>query len=231
VAFYDGTTQLGSGTVSAGSATFTTSALTVGTHSITAVYSGDSSYTAATSSPLAETLQDFTLALTGNSAITGTATISIGGVASYPLVITPVGGATLPGAVSLTATGLPLGLTAVFTPAGVAVNSAATDVTLQVGPPGKAAVQPPRGPFAGNALPLALGLILLPVSFGLPFARRLRKRAYRWYGLAALALAAAALAVGLTGCGVHLTPQSSTLTVSAASGSLSHSITVSLTVE
>jgi hypothetical protein len=225
VAFYDGTTELGTGAVSAGSAAFTTSALTVGIHSITAVYSGDSSYTAATSSPLAETLQDFTLALAGNSAITGTATVPIGGVASYPLVITPVGGATLPGAVSLTATGLPLGLTAVFTPAGVAVNSPATDVALQVGPPGKAAVQAPRGPFAGKALPLALGMILLP------FAGRLRRRAYRWCGLAALALATAALAVGLTGCGVHLTPQSSTLTVSAASGSLSHSITVSLTVE
>jgi hypothetical protein len=146
-------------------------------------------------------------------------------------VITPVGGATLPEAVSLTATGLPLGLTAVFTPATVAANSTATDVTLQVGPPGKAAVQPPRRPFRGSALPLALGLIILPVSFGLPFAGRLRKHAYGWYGLAALALASAALAVGLTGCGVNLTPQSSTLTITAASGSLSHSITVNLTVE
>ena len=225
VAFYDGTTQLGTGAVSAGSATFTTSALTLGTHSITAVYSGDSSYTVATSNALPEILEDFTLALTGDSAITGTATIPIGGVASYPLVITPVGGATLPAAVSLSATGLPLGLTAVFTPPAVAANSAAADVTLQVGPPGKADVQPPHRPFRGSALPFALGLILLP------FAGRLRRRAYRWCGLAAIALASAALAVGLAGCGVHLTPQSSTLTIAATSGSLSHSITVNLTVE
>lgn len=225
VIFFDGTTQLGSATVSAGSATLITSALTLGTHSITAVYSGDTSYTAATSAAFAETLQDFTLALTGNSAITGKATVPLGGVASYPLVISPVGGPTLPGAVSLTATGLPLGLIAVFTPPAVAANSAATDVTLRVGPPGKAAVQPPSSPFRGSALPLALGLILLP------FAGRLRKHAYRWYGLAALALAGAALAVGLTGCGVNLTPQTSTLTITATSGSLSHSITVSLTVE
>ncbi|MGD0858639.1 MAG: Ig-like domain repeat protein [Terracidiphilus sp.] len=225
VTFYDGTTQLGSATVSAGSATLITSALTPGTHSITAVYSGDTSYTAATSAALAETLQDFTLALTGNSAVTGTATVPLGGVASYPLVITPVGGAFLPGAVSLTASGLPSGLTAVFTPATVAANSAATDLTLQVGPPGKAAVQTPHRPFRGGALPIALGLILLP------FAGKMRKRAFRWYGLAALALAGAALAVGLAGCGVNLTPQTSTVTITAASGSLTHSITVSLTVE
>jgi hypothetical protein len=231
VIFFDGTTQLGSGTVSAGSATLITSALTLGTHSITAVYSGDTSYTAATSAAFAETLQDFTLALAGNSAVTGKATVPLGGVASYPLVISPVGGPTLPGAVTFTATGLPSGLIAVFTPPAVAANSAATNVTLQVGPPGKAAVQSPRRPFRGSALPLALGLIVLPVFFGLPFAGGLRKRAYRWCGLAALALAGAALAVGLTGCGVNLTPQTSTLTVTATSGSLSHSITVSLTVE
>ena len=231
VTFYDGTTVIGSAAVSAGSATLTISALAAGTQSITAVYSGDSSYTAATSSALAENLQDFTLALAGNSAVTGTATVPLGGVASYPLVITPVGGATLPGAVSLDVTGLPLGLTGVFTPATVAASSAATDVTLEVGPPGKAALQTPRKPFGGSSLPLALGLIVLPVSFALPIAGRLRKANRRRYGLAALALAGAVLAVGLAGCGVNLTPQSSTLTITANSGALSHSITVSLTVQ
>jgi hypothetical protein len=225
VTFFDGTTQLGTGTVSAGTAMLTTSALTVGTHSITAAYSGDSSYTPATSGAFSETLQDFTLALTGNSAVTGTATVPLNGVATYPLVITPVGGATLPAAVSLSVTGLPLGLTGVFTPAAVAANSAATDVTLEVGPPGKAAVQPRHGPFGVGSLPVALGLILLP------FAGRLRKGAYRWRGLVVLALAGAALAVGLTGCGSNLTPQTSTLTITATSGSLSHTMTVSLTVQ
>jgi hypothetical protein len=231
VTFYDGTTVIGSAAVSGGTATLTISALPAGTQSITAVYSGDSSYTAATSSALAENLQDFTLALAGNSAVTGTATVPLGGVASYPLVITPVGGATLPGAVSLDVTGLPLGLTGVFTPATVAASSAATDVTLDVGPPGKAALQAPRRPFGPSALPLALGLIVLPVSFALPFAGRLRKGSRRWFGLAALALAGAVLAAGLAGCGVNLTPQASTLTITANSGALSHTITVSLTVQ
>jgi len=93
---------------------------------------------------VAETIEDFTIALSGDSAITGTATVSLGGVASYPLVITPVGGATLPGTVSLNVAGLPAGLAGVFTPATVAANSGTTNVTLKVGPPGKAAIQPDR---------------------------------------------------------------------------------------
>jgi hypothetical protein len=225
VTFFDGTTQIGTGTVSAGTATITTSALTLGTHSITAAYSGDSSYTPATSGALPETLQDFTVALTGNSAVTGTATVPLNGVASYPLVITPVGGATLPAAVSMSVTGLPAGFVGVFTPATVASGSAATDVTLQVGPPGKAAIQPRPGPFGISSLPVALGLIVLPL------AGRLRTGACRWRGLAVLALVGAALAVGLTGCGFNATPQASTLTITATSGSLSHTITVSLTVQ
>ncbi len=60
VSFFDnnGTTLLGSGTLSTVSgqqeATFTTSALTAGTHSITAFYSGDSSFNASTSSTLSQ---------------------------------------------------------------------------------------------------------------------------------------------------------------------------------
>jgi hypothetical protein len=60
----------------------------------------------------------------------------------------------------------------------------------------------------------------------------MRKTAYRWNRLAVLALVGAALAVGLTGCGgVTLTPQRSSLTITAASGPLSHSITANLTVQ
>ena len=218
VAFYDGTTQVGSGVVTAGLATYTTSALTTGSHSMTAVYSGDSSYGAATGGIVSETIEDFTLAQSGGSGTTGTAT-------TYPLVITPVGGATLPGAVSLSVTGVPLGMTAVFSPVTVAANSGATNVTLLVTSPDKFAVQPLHRPFGGSSLPVALGLILLP------FARRLRKGAHLWNRMAVLALTSAALAVGLTACGITLTPQTSSLTITAASGSLSHSITVKLTVQ
>jgi len=219
VIFYDGSTQLGSAGVAAGSATFTTSALTAGNHSISAAYSGDASYGAATSGALSETIQDFTLALSGGIGATGTST-------TYPLLITPLDGATLPAAVSLSVAGVPSGMTVVFTPATVTANSGATNVMLQVTSPDKVAVHPSRKPLGGNSLPVALGLILLP------FASKLRKGGRRCQGLLILAAIGAALAIGLNGCGgVTLTPQTSTLTISATSGSLSHSIVEKLTVQ
>ena len=54
VNFDDNGTQIGTGTLTAGVATFTTSSLTVGTQSITAVYSGDTSFTTSTSSVVSQ---------------------------------------------------------------------------------------------------------------------------------------------------------------------------------
>jgi hypothetical protein len=222
VSFYDGTTLLGSGVVTAGVATFSMPAPATGIHSITAVYSGDSNYTAATSPVLSEIVQDFTLALSGGSS---NVNVSLGGQADYPLIITPVGGTTLPAVVNMSLTGLPTGMTAVFTPQVIAAGSSATNVTLQVLLPGKSAMQPPRSPFGGRSLPVALGLTLLPL------AGRLRNSAHRFRKMAVLALASAALATGLTGCQVSITPQSFPLTVTATSGTLSHSTAVSITVQ
>ena len=75
-------------------------------------------------------------------------------------------------------------------------------------------------------MPVALGLILLP------FAGMLRKAAGGWNRLVLLGAIGAALAAGLTGCsGVKLNPQTSSITITATSGPLSHSITASLTVQ
>jgi hypothetical protein len=220
VTFFDGTTQVGTGTVSAGIATCTTSALTTGTHSITAVYSGDSSYGPATSGMISEAIQDFTFAESGSS-------VTAGPVTTYPLLIAPVGGATLAGAVTMSVAGTPLGVTPVFTPGTVTANSGVTPVTLQMKSPDQLGSRRPMlGPFGGGRLPVALGIFLLP------FAALMRKTASRWSKLMVLALMSAALAVGLSGCGsVVLTPQTSTLTITATSGNLSHSITVNLTVK
>jgi hypothetical protein len=227
IAFYDGTTQIGSSAVAAGVATFTTSALAAGPHSITAVYSGDSSYGPAKGGPLSELAEDFTIAPAGGGAVT----VSAGGLASFPLVVTPVGGPTMPSAINLSVTGLSLASTGSFSPASVAAGSGTTTVMLQVQLPGKAALEIPPRPFArplgGGALPLALSLILLP------FAGRLRKAARQWRRLAVLALLGAALAVGFTGCGGpgKINSELYSLTVTATSGSLSHSTTLSLTVQ
>ena len=223
VAFMDGTTQIGSGTVSSGVATFTTMTLSASVHSITAVYSGDSSYGPATSGALSERVVDFTLAPAGS----GEVSVSAAGLASFPLVITPVNGSNLPGAMTLSVAGVSLGSKAVFSPATVAAGSGTTTVTLQVQLPGNAALERPARPFAGGSLPLAFCLILLP------FSGRLRKAARRWKSLAVLASLGVALALGLNGCGgkSSLKAQSYSLTVTAASGPLSHATTLKLTVK
>jgi sugar lactone lactonase YvrE len=57
VQFLDGAAVLGTGALSNGSASFTTSSLTQGAHSITAVYSGDATYTGSTSAVLPQSVK------------------------------------------------------------------------------------------------------------------------------------------------------------------------------
>jgi hypothetical protein len=220
IAFMDGGTQIGTATIGAGTATFTTTALTTGPHSITAVYSGDNSYMGATSPAMAENVQDFTLTVSGSSG----ANVPGGGTATYTLVITPVAGPTMPAGISLSASQIPLGATATFSPGTVSANSATTTVTMQVKMPGSAALEPVRGLFGGRGIPVALGLVLLPL------AGRWRKRSRGWCVLILLAVSAAVLAAGVSGCGSPL-PVSYPMTVTAASGSLAHSAAIEITVQ
>lgn len=195
VTFYSGSTAIGTATMSGGSATLTTTALAAGSQPITASYSGDADYGPATSTAITETVQDFTLAFTaGNGAVTA----QPGGQATYSLVVTPTNGTLLPGAVTLSASNLPLGMTASFSPATITSGSAATTVTMTITLPGKASNERPRSPFGDDALPVALGLILLPV------AGRMRKMSARLARLMVLLVIGAALAVGFTGCGARL---------------------------
>ena len=225
VTFYDGTSQIGTASMSGGSATLTTSALPAGPQSITAVYSGDANYGSGTSNAVAENIQDFTLTFSGG---VSSVNVAAGGEGVYTLVITPLDGATLPAGVGLSAAGIPLGATAEFSPLTVSANSAATNVELELNMPGNAANERPNGPFGGGLFPVALGLVLLP------FSRRMRKlgsRLSRLSRLAVLLAALAALAVGLTDCGSNYTSQFFSFTVTAASGSLSHSVTAQVVVK
>jgi len=225
VAFYDGATQLGSSALSDGVATFTTSALTMGTHAISAVYSGDANYKTASSVAMMETIEDFTIAVAPGSS-SRTPTVYPGGSASYSLVVSPLGGATMAGALSLSVDGIPPDSTAVFSPAVVAMNSGTTSIALTVKTPSLTAVQPDRNPPGRGAIPMALGLVLLP------FAGRLRKARRRWIPMVLLSIAGAAFALGVTGCGaVTYTPRSFTMAVKATSGNLSHNAMVKITVE
>jgi sugar lactone lactonase YvrE len=85
VSFYDGATTLGKAPLSGASASYTTASLAVGTHSITAIYSGDTNFSPATSTALQESVGKVgaTVALASSlnpalltSAITFTATLA-----------------------------------------------------------------------------------------------------------------------------------------------------------
>ena len=218
--FYSGSTALGMVTISGGSATLTTTSLAAGLQSITVVYSGDANINPATSNAINETVQDFTLTVSGPSGVN----VRGGGTATYTLIVTPVGGTTLPAPVGLSAGEIPLDATATFSPSTVAANSAATSVTLELKMPGSAALEPPRGLFGSSGIPVALGLVLLP------FAGRWRKLRRGWRVLALLAVSAAILSAGVSGCG-DLRPNSFSINVTAASGSLSHATTLQVTVQ
>ena len=225
IAFFDGTTELGSGALSAGSATYTTSSLTAGSQSITAVYSGDQNFSSVTSATLAQVVESYSIGTASSGS--SSATASPGGQASYALVVTPPSvGADLKLAVS----GLPAGATGTFSPSSVPAGAPATNVTLTINLPNSAAAMPAESPFKPGASPILLGLILLP------FVGKLRKASQRRLLLVVLGIAGLAVAAGVSACGggggsTGPGQQNYTLAVTATSGSLVQSTTLTLTVE
>lgn len=100
VTFLDGTTTLGTGTLSSGVATYSTSSLASGTHSITAVYSGSSTFSASTSSAITVTVSgstptlaptSTTLTASATSAVSGTSLTFTAAVAETSGTATPTG--------------------------------------------------------------------------------------------------------------------------------------------
>jgi hypothetical protein len=79
--------------------------------------------------------------------------------------------------------------------------------------------------MGGGAPMIALGLILLP------FLGKLRGGGRRLGTLMALATLGTWLALGAVGCGGALSSENVSFTVTAASGSLSHSVTAQLVVK
>jgi hypothetical protein len=255
VTFLDGSTPLGTGTLSGGVVTLTTSSLAVGAHSVTAAYSGDANFLATTSSPLTQLVEDFDFNISSTSNNPSSSiTVMPGGTAVFTFTVSPVDGSTFPAAVTLTLSGLPAGATYSFSPATIAAGAGATVVTLTIDIPQTEADAKPltlhpgaqlamngnggtsggqAGGVAGRLAPFSLALLLLP------FAGRLRRTGKRLgRRMCALLLLAAGMAAvaGMSGCGstsgfFAQQQQSYTVTLTATSGGLSHSTTVTLTVE
>ena len=235
VTFLDGATPLGTGTLAGGVATLTTSSLAVGSHTITAVYSGDGNFVSSASAALTEVVDDFGVAISvtnGSSSITSV-TVLPGGTAVYTFTVSPLNATTFPAAVTLSVSGLPAGAIATFSPATLLAGSGTTTVTLTIQiPQTGAALQPTHDPGRRLA-PFALALLLLPFAGQL---RRAGRRLKRAVSLLLLLGAGLVVAAGLSGCGsasgfFGQQQTTYTVTVTGTSGTLSHSTTVTLTVE
>jgi CotH kinase protein/Bacterial Ig-like domain (group 3) len=212
---------------STGVASFSTTSLTSGQHTVTAVYSGDANFAAATSNALAtQTFADFFTI----SAADSSATAQSGSSATYSLTVNPAGGVSaFPSSIVLSVSGLPSGATGSFSPATLAAGSASSPVTLTVQlSQTTASNRAPDGPALAT---LSLALLLLP------FARRLRKSAVRLRvtTIAVITLAAVMAMSGLAGCGSSQGPRTYPLTITATGtgqyGVLACSTTVSLVVQ
>jgi hypothetical protein len=197
----------------------------------------------ATGSPqsvaMSGTGEDFTVGIASGSS--STATVTAGGTATYAVSVTPEGGFNQ--AVSIACSGAPSLATCTASPASVApdgtnpaqVNITVTTTAASAMPPGPA----PARPFTREKfLLLGVGLVFLAIlaSLARPQPRR------TWLGLAlALAMIGMLAACGgsgptssTTGGGSHTagTPAGTySLTVSGSDGSLTHSTTLTLTVQ
>jgi hypothetical protein len=224
VTFLDGTTSLGTADLTgSGSAALTTTTLAVGSHLITAQYAGDSTYAGSTSTAITVTVSavaaDFSIAMKPAS---GSATSTT--AAMTTLTITPTGG--FSAAVSFSCAGLPSGYSCTFNPQTVTPTGAVATTTMTIGTT-KTAMLDREVIGGGNGLLVSfagggLASLLLLTIFG----RRTQ------LGPLAVVLVFAGLAAGLSGlaaCGSRSSKQTSSVTVTATAGSISHPATFALT--
>jgi hypothetical protein len=232
VSFYNGATLLGTSPVTAGVATLMTAALPLGASSVTAVYSGDTNFAASTSSGVSETVNgsDFTFVLVPSSGSPAVQTVAQGGTATYNFTVSP-SLASFPQAVTFTVSGLPPGATYTLTPSSIPAGGGATPMTLVVTTTNSLAQLSRHG---DRWMSLTMPLLLL-----LPFAGFKRpgdvvERPRRRPRLLLVLLLTGVLGT-LTGCGAGgffgTSPQTYNIVVTATSGSVSHTQSVTLTVQ
>jgi sugar lactone lactonase YvrE len=231
VNFFNGSVQLNSNPValSGGIATLNVTTLPVGTINLTAAYSGDADYTASTSSLVTGTVlsPDF-----GVAATPATQSVLPSQSVNYAITVTPTN-ATFVFPVTLSASGLPNGVTATFTPSStIASGAAASTVEMTLSAAGSARMEH-QSPLRRDGPITALALFFLPLALN----RRFRRNSARLSSKARLmaALLALAAAATLSGCGgggfFGHSAQSYTVTVTAVSGPDTHATTVTLTVQ
>jgi hypothetical protein len=236
VSFVDRQTLLSSVPLAQGVATYTTSSLPLGGHSITAVYSGDVNFVSLASSPVTENVEDFALSATFPVGTITPPSVLPGGSLTVNILAAPTLGAALPSTVTFSASGLPAGATATFAPQTLPAGLTNNAATLTIHLANQIVSNIPSNPLGrGMALAMVGGMFLLP------FGGRMRRsagKAGRFAGLMLLLMAATCATLGLTACGsgggtgyFGQQVKNYTVTITATSGALSHTTTVTFTVE
>ena len=217
--------KLGTGTLnSSGVATLASSTLAGASYSITATYGGDTNFSGSTSSPAPYDVQDFTIMPT-SSTVTVTAPGQSG---TTTLTITPLGGFSQ--TVTYTCTGLPSEATCTF-------PTAATGGTLTITTTAPSAKMD-KSPLGRNRT--LFYALLLPGFLGLVISAGSRKRTLRRMRLLGFIAVLALSTFSMPACGGGSssgpsnpgTPAgTSTVTVTATAGSISHNAKITLTIQ
>ncbi len=219
-------TSVGSATLTNNVATISTAALLPGSHRLVASYGGDALNPPITSSVFVLTvtppaINDFALTVSGAA----TRSVNPGQTATFNFTLQPQGGV-LNDPITLTASGLPAGATAVFTPSGIPSGSAATSFSLAIKTAtSNAAAVPPSLPQRAPLLPISAAVFLLPLMRNKRTRARLRRMPRTLLGMVFFFIMGAAT-LGLAGCGsggfFPQKTQNYTITVTATATSTAH---------
>ncbi len=233
-------TSVGSATLTNNVATISTATLLPGTHRLVTSYGGDALNPPITSSVFVLTvtpppINDFALIVSG----TATQSVNPGQTATFNFMVQPQGGV-LNAPITLTASGLPAGATAVFTPSGIPSGSAATSFSLAIKTAtSNAATVPPVSPLRGPLLPIGAAVFLLPLIRSKHVRAKFARMPRTLLGVFFLLIMGAAT-LGLAGCGsggfFPQQTQNYTITVTAtatsvANTTLQHTTSVTLVVQ
>jgi hypothetical protein len=157
--------------------------------------------------------------------------VSAGGTATYHLTISPSAGSTFPAAVTFSANGAPTGSTVTITPQTIAAGAGATNVTVAVQVPTTAAA-------VRRSNTLAFGLALPLIGMLVPFAMERKRHSMKRLFFAVVLFTVLVSTGTFLGCGGSAASGSPahqstnyTITVTATSGSVSHSTNLTLTVQ